>query len=155
MFGGGGADLIGGAFGADELRGQEGNDTITGAALSDLVFGGRDDDFVNGGFGHDRANGGDGADRFYHPGVAGHGSDWVQDYDAAEGDELLFGGAADATADDFVLALSETPGATAAGVSEAFVTYRPTGQILWALVDGAAQDSVMIETGGEVVDLLA
>ena len=69
---------------------------MTGSAFSDLVFGGDGDDFVNGGFGSDRVNGGDGADRFYHVGVAGHGSDWVQDFESAEGDRLVYGGAASA-----------------------------------------------------------
>ncbi|MEX5729505.1 hypothetical protein Ga0609869_002858 [Rhodovulum iodosum] len=86
--------------------------------------------------------------------AAGHGSDWVQDYAAAAGDLLIFGGGA-ATADDFRVALAETPRAGLQGVAEAFVTYLPTGQILWALVDGAAQDSLNVSIGGEVFDLLA
>ena len=57
---------------------------ITGSALSDLVSGNAGNDFVNGGFGNDRINGGSGADRFFHLGIRGHGSDFVQDYNAAE-----------------------------------------------------------------------
>jgi hypothetical protein len=33
--------------------------------------------------------------------------------------------------------------------------WRPTGQILWALVDGAAQGSIEVQVGGQVVDLMA
>ena len=66
--------------------GGVGDDVLTGSALSDEIFGGDGNDFVNGGFGHDRVNGGDDGDRFFHIGVADHGSDWIQDYDAAEGD---------------------------------------------------------------------
>ncbi|MEX5728453.1 hypothetical protein Ga0609869_001806 [Rhodovulum iodosum] len=153
VFGGGGDDTIAGGFGADDLRGQAGNDVITGSALSDLVFGGDGDDFVNGGFGYDRINGGAGADRFYHLGVPDHGSDWIQEYTSSEGDVLVFGGSASAS--DFQVNLVETEDAGTAGVEEAFVIYRPAGQILWALVDGGAQSSINIELGGEVFDLLA
>jgi hypothetical protein len=40
-------------------------------------------------------------------------------------------------------------------MSEAFVRYIPTGQILWALVDGGAQDEINIQIGGQAYDLLA
>ena len=73
MYGGAGNDYMDGGYGNDELRGDIGNDTIAG------------------GFGHDRMNGGAGADSFYHLGIFDHGSDWVQDYRAAEGDVLQFG----------------------------------------------------------------
>ncbi|RSK41057.1 calcium-binding protein, partial [Rhodovulum iodosum] len=135
VFGQGGNDIIAGGFGADELQGQDGNDTITGSALSDLVFGGEGDDFVNGGFGFDRVNGGAGADSFYHLGIADHGSDWIQDYSAAEGDVLLFGDAT-ASADDFNVQFTHTssPETGRSGdddVQEAFVVYRPAGLIVW------------------------
>ena len=159
IYGMDGNDTIAGGFGADELQGQNGNDVITGSALSDVVFGGAGDDFVNGGFGHDRINGGAGADKFYHLGVSDHGSDWLQDYNAAEGDVLLFGDSS-VSADDFQVNLAHT--ASAAGersgdddVQEAFVIYKPTEQIIWALVDGAGQDEINLKIGGEVFDLLA
>ncbi|WP_244953362.1 calcium-binding protein [Thalassovita gelatinovora] len=170
IYGGDGDDSIDGGYGNDELRGDNGNDTIsggfgtdtviggagddvlTGQAWSDLIFGGDGDDFINGGFGYDRVNGGSGADRFYHLGVADHGSDWVQDYTAADGDVLVFGGTA--SADQFQLNLTETANAGGAGVEEAFVIYRPTGQILWALVDGAAQDEITLMLNGVSHDLL-
>ncbi|MCV2890852.1 FG-GAP-like repeat-containing protein [Ruegeria aquimaris] len=163
IFGQGGNDTIAGGFGVDEIQGQDGDDVITGSAFSDLVFGGAGNDFVNGGFGHDRINGGTGADRFFHVGVEGHGSDWVQDYNSAEGDVLLFGNAL-ARASDFQVNFAHTQNAEGerAGddaVQEAFVIYRPTGQIMWALVDGAGQDSITLQIGsdavGITVDLLA
>jgi Ca2+-binding RTX toxin-like protein len=153
VYGGDGDDTVEGGFGVDEIIGQAGNDVLTGSAFSDLIFGGDGDDFINGGFGSDRVNGGAGADRFYHLGIADHGSDWIQDYDAAQGDRLVFGGAA--TRSQFQVNLTETAGAGAAGVDEAFVIYRPTGQILWALVDGGAQGAITIQIGGQVFDLLA
>lgn len=152
-----GNDTIAGGFGADELFGQNGDDVITGSAFSDLVFGGAGDDFVNGGFGFDRINGGEGADRFFHSGADGHASDWLQDYNAAEGDVLLYGGAG-ASASDFVVRFAHT--ASAAGersgdddVQEAFVNYR--GETLWALVDGDGQSSITLQIGGDTFDLLA
>ncbi len=158
VFGQGGHDTISGGFGADTLQGQDGNDVVTGSAFSDLVFGGAGDDFVNGGFGHDRINGGAGADKFFHVGSEGHGSDWVQDYDAAEGDVLLFGGSG-ATAADFQVNFTHTENAAGErsgddAVTEAFVIYKPTGQILWALVDGGGQAEINLQIGSDVFDLL-
>ncbi len=132
---------------------------ITGGAFSDLIYGGAGDDFVNGGFGYDRINGGSGADKFYHLGVFDHGSDWIQDYSAAEGDVLLFGDTS-ATVDDFRVNFGHTANSDGErsgddDVAEAFVIYTPTWQIIWALVDGAGQDEINLKIGGEVFDLLA
>ncbi|MFC3613159.1 CAP domain-containing protein [Lutimaribacter marinistellae] len=171
-FGGAGHDSIDGGHGNDELRGDDGNDTVsggfgtdtviggagddvlTGEAWSDMLYGNDGADFVNGGFGHDRVNGGDGADRFFHLGIADHGSDWIQDFSAADGDVLVFGRAG-AVAADFQVNITETANAGVAGVEEAFVIYRPTGQIMWALVDGAAQDVLTLMVSGVEYDLLA
>ncbi|MDP2493085.1 calcium-binding protein [Shimia thalassica] len=154
-----GNDIIAGGFGADTVIGGTGDDTLTGSAFADQVFGGDGDDFINGGFGHDLVNGGADADRFFHIGIADHGSDWIQDYNAAEGDVLQFG-IATATISQFQVNTTHT--ATAAGersgddnVEEAFVIYRPTGQIMWALVDGGGQSSINLRIGGDVFDLLA
>ena len=150
-----GNDSLDGNFGADTLIGNAGNDTLNGGPLADLLFGGPGDDFLNGGFGSDRLNGGAGADHFYHFGIASHGSDWIQDYSTVEGDVLQFGNAA-AKATQFQVNYAETPGAGAAGVAEAFVIYKPTGQIVWALVDGAAQQHIELQIGSSPVlhDLL-
>jgi hypothetical protein len=159
VFGQGGNDTIAGGFGSDTLQGQDGNDVITGSALSDLVFGNAGDDFVNGGFGHDRINGGTGADRFFHLGILDHGSDFIQDYNASEGDRLLFG-VAGATRSQFQVNINDAvaPDGEKAGddnVQEAFVIYRPTGQIMWALIDGAGQSSINLQLGSDVFDLMA
>lgn len=68
------------------------------------------------------------------------------------------GGAA--TASDFQVNLAHT--ANDAGeragddaVQEAFVIYKPTGQIMWALVDGGGQDQINLKTGSDTFDLLA
>jgi surface protein len=148
-----GNDTILGGFGADSLYGGDGDDVLSGGAWGDVLFGGAGDDFLNGGFGHDRLNGGTGADKFYHLGILGHGSDWVQDYSASEGDVLVYGG--NATVDQFQINTATTPEAGSADVDEAFIIYRPTGQILWALVDGAAQDQIVLNLNGTEYDLLA
>ena len=152
-FGGLGNDVLDGGFGADELYGQEGDDTLTGGAFSDVIFGGDGNDLVNGGFGHDRLNGGLGADRFFHLGIRDHGSDWVQDYVAIQGD-VLASGIAGAQRSDFAVRLATGAGIGQAGVQEAYVTYLPSGQILWALVDGAAQGQINLMIGGQTFDLL-
>jgi Ca2+-binding RTX toxin-like protein len=147
-----GNDTIAGGFGADTVIGGTGHDVITGSAFGDMMFGSGGDDFINGGFGSDLVNGGNGADEFFHIGIANHGSDWIQDYDAAEGDVLVFGNTS-ATADQFQINVTTTEGAGGDGVEEAFVIYRPTGQIMWALVDGAGQDDINLQIGGDVFDL--
>lgn len=152
--GGNGDDTLIGGLGSDTLIGNDGADLIVGAGGSDLIFGNAGNDFINGGFGYDRINGGDGSDRFFHQGVIGHASDWIQDYSAAQGDRLM-AGIAGAKSTDFQVNIASTVGAGAAGVAEAFIIYRPTGQIFWALVDGAAQESIDLQIGGQVFDLLA
>ncbi|MDO6799726.1 calcium-binding protein [Shimia thalassica] len=154
-----GDDLINGENGADILIGGDGNDTIAGGGSADDAHGGNGSDFINGGWGFDLINGGSGADRFYHLGISDHGSDWIQDYSASEGDVLLFG-ISTAAQDQFQVNFAHS--ADAAGersgydnVEEAFVIYQPTGQIMWALVDGGGQASINLRIGGDVFDLLA
>jgi Ca2+-binding RTX toxin-like protein len=171
LFGGAGNDSLDGGYGNDELRGDAGNDTLagwfgadtviggagadvlTGGAWGDALFGGDGDDFLNGGFGYDRLNGGAGADRFYHLGLADHGADWVQDFSWRDGDVLAYGGTAQKA--QFQLNRAATAGAGDALIPEYFVIYKPTGQILWALVDGAAATEIMLQAGGSSFDLLA
>ena len=160
IYGQEGNDTLEGGWGADEVIGQDGDDVLNGGVYSDLVFGGAGRDFVNGGFGHDRINGGSGADIFYHLGIADHGSDWIQDYSAAEGDVLLFGQPG-ALPGQFQINYAHTTDAQGERsgddtLAEAFVIYRPTGQIIWALVDGAAQDEILLRVAGSdvVYDLL-
>jgi len=151
LVGGNGDDTLIGGFGVERLEGGSGNDVISGGAYSDLIFGGSGADFINGGFGHDRINGGDGADRFFHLGIADHGSDWIQDYDSQEGDVLMVQNSF--SVDDFQVNYAETSDAGADGIDEAFIIYKPTGQILWALVDGGDQDEINIQIGTEIYDI--
>lgn len=149
IFGGAGADVIIGGFGEDEITGGSGHDTLTGSARSDLLIGGEGDDFLNGGWGHDRQTGGEGSDRFFHLGIPDHGSDWITDY--TDEDMLVFGGSA--RPEDFLVQYAETPGAGQAGIREAFVTYRPTEEILWALVDGDGVE-ITLWLSGDLYDLV-
>lgn len=153
----GGDDILFGDRGNDLLAGQLGNDTLSGGIGSDTLFGGDGFDFINGGFGTDLLTGGADADIFYHLGVFSHGSDRVLDYDAAEGDLLLYGGGPGGTAtrDDFLLQMAETPGLGRDGVKEAFITHIPTGNLLWAVVNAEAQDAINLRIGPQVFDLLA
>ncbi|MBE2277481.1 MAG: M10 family metallopeptidase C-terminal domain-containing protein [Rhodobacteraceae bacterium] len=152
--GGANDDLIIAGFGADTVVGNAGHDLLAGEAGSDAISGNAGNDTINGGFGHDRLNGGTGADRFLHAGVVGHGSDWIQDYSSAQGDALVFipGGA---VRSQFQVNYATTPNAGAANVAEAFVIYRPTGQILWALVDGGDDAAINLKLGDVIYDLLA
>ncbi len=153
-----GDDVLSGGFGSDTVIGGTGNDSITGSALGDLLFGSDGNDFINGGFGYDRINGGDGADAFFHIGIFDHGTDFVQDYDKSEGD-VLMSGVAGATVDDFQINYAVRERSGDPDIAEAFVIYRPTEQIMWALIDGrgttgpAAPTGVTMQLGGETFDL--
>ena len=64
-------------------------------------------------------------------------------------------GAAGAGSNDFQINVNDAvaPSGEAAGddnVQEAFVIYRPTGQVLWALIDGAGQSEINISIGGDI-----
>ena len=50
--------------------------------------------------------------------------------------------------EQFQINAAFTPGAGAADVADAFVIYRPTLQIIWALMDGMGQDEINIMLGG-------
>ncbi|MDE3081765.1 MAG: hypothetical protein KGI94_17230, partial [Paracoccaceae bacterium] len=156
IVGGTGADIVIGGFGGDRLIGNDGNDTLTGGPQSDVIFGGPGDDFLNGGFANDKLIGGPGADVFFHGSKPGNGTDWIKDYSAAEGDRLMFGDPR-VHASDFMVNFGNTPHAGAPNVAEAFVIYEPTHQIIWALVDGAAQSHIELQIAGSHVlhDLLA
>ncbi|MEM9269354.1 MAG: calcium-binding protein, partial [Pseudomonadota bacterium] len=147
LYGMDGNDTMEGGDGADTVQGQNGDDVLSGGATADVLFGNTGADFLNGGFGSDRLNGGTGADRFYHLGELGHGSDWIQDYNSLEGDLLLVG-LTGAVEEDFQVNFANTAGAGSDTVDEAFVIYRPTGQILFALVDGEAQAEINLRVAG-------
>lgn len=148
-----GYDRLDGGAGNDLLYGGNGGDALLGGAGWDRLFGGDGNDFLNGAMGNDVLTGGSGADRFYHTGLVSFGSDQVRDYSAAEGDVLVFSRAT-ATADQFDLRFVNG-GAGDASVAEAYVIYTPTGQALWRLVDGAAQDHIWLSIGGHNYDLMA
>ncbi len=149
-----GPDFLRGGNRGDTLAGGAGADTLGGGAGPDRIDGGTGNDFLNGGWGHDTLEGGDGADRFYHAGHPGHGSDWVLDFTATEGDLLVFGAPAERA--DFHVIQAITPGRGDDGTAESFVIWRPDGRILWALQDGAAQEAIWVTTaGGGFFDLLA
>lgn len=76
----------------------------------------------------------------------------MQDFRASEGDRLIFG--AVARADQFQVNFAATVGAGMAAIAEAFVIYRPTGQVLWALVDGQSNAEITLQTASGTFDLL-
>ena len=154
LFGAIGRDSLEGGYGADQLSGQDDADLLSGGIGPDRLRGGAGDDFLNGGPGNDRMTGGTGADRFYRVGRPSHGTDWVLDYLAAEGDTLIYA-TTSATPGQFRLSFAIAPDAGDGHVAEAFILWRPTGQVLWALVDGAAQPEINLGLGGVIYDLLS
>ncbi|WP_052249882.1 calcium-binding protein [Tateyamaria sp. ANG-S1] len=148
-----GNDTLEGETGADTLIGGDGNDDLSGGALADVLIDGAGDDFLNGGFGSDLINlvENGGADRIFHAGATGHGSDWVAGFQ--DQDTLVFGGAGQAS--DFQVNRANTADAGDANVDELFVTYVPSGQILWALVDGDDLTALNLQIADQTFDLLA
>ncbi|MFC3615120.1 calcium-binding protein [Lutimaribacter marinistellae] len=146
-------DVIWGGSQNDTLSGGADDDSLSGQAGRDHLMGGDGADFLNGGWGsHDQLTGGNGADRFFHAGHAGHGTDWILDADFSEGDRLVFGSVA--SADHFQVNIANTAGMGDAEVAEAFVIWKPTGQILWALTDGAELEMITIRAEGSEFDLV-
>ena len=39
-------------------------------------------------------------------------------------------------------------------MDEAFVIYRPTGQIMWALVDGSEQDNIFVQVNNDGINTI-
>ncbi|UWQ19655.1 calcium-binding protein [Jannaschia sp. M317] len=116
LFGGAGDDTLSGGGGNDELRGDAGGDITDGVRRgyghrrggqrqADRWGPGRRDlrqrrmDFINGGFGSEGQRR-RGCRCLLPSGHRDHGSDWIQDYSAADGDVLVFGQAG-ATRDQF------------------------------------------------------
>ena len=170
IFGGGGDDYVFGNSGNDSIRGDSGNDTLSsgsgadtllgglgddvmsGGGLGDLLLGGDGQDFLNGGYGFDQLIGGGGADSFFHHGKLGHGTDWIKDYSSVEGDTLIFGSIAKKS--DFNVTYAHATSAGSVAVPEAFIIYRPTGQIVWAIVDGFDEAYFSISASGNTFDIL-
>ena len=103
VFGGSGDDIITATGSSSWLFGGTGNDTITGSDADswlrerlfggdgdDTIDGGGGDDVIYGGKGDDSLTGGSGADLFVFS--EGHGTDTIQDFNAAEGDMISLRG---------------------------------------------------------------
>ena len=105
VFGGSGDDTITATGRSAWLFGGSGNDTITGSDAdtsryyAERLFGGDGDDtidggggrdYIYGGAGDDDLTGGSGADVFFFS--EGHGTDTIQDFNAAEGDMIYLRG---------------------------------------------------------------
>jgi len=75
----------------DVVYAGDGDDRVDGSYGNDQIYGGAGNNTINSGFGHDRLNViyGGGGDRFFHLGIFDHRSDWIQDYDQAEGNLLV------------------------------------------------------------------
>lgn len=86
-----GNDTLIAGNGVDRVYGGTGNDALNGGDDRDFVFGGRGDDFIWGGRNSDTVEGGIGADRFFNSGTLAD-AEHILDYDATEGDLLVFGG---------------------------------------------------------------
>ena len=153
LFGDSGSDTLWGNDGNDLMLGHSGDDFLYGGGGSDTLRGGPGGDTLSGGYGADTLTGGLGADQFWHAGVIGSGSDLVMDFDNAEGDRLVFG-IAGAMRSDFSVTVSTVVGAGRPGVAEVSVTYLPTHKLIFVVVDGAAQDAILLQSSANSFDLL-
>lgn len=99
--GGDGNDVINGGTGNDSLLGEAGNDRLLGGAGTDRLSGGQGEDLLDGGAGSDILTGGQGGDAF----VFGAG-DRVTDFNAGQGDMILFNAAQAADFNDLTITVS-------------------------------------------------
>jgi Ca2+-binding RTX toxin-like protein len=70
------------------IKGSNKSDILAGSASADTVQGARGNDRLDGGSGNDALTGGEGADTFVLR--SGGGDDVVTDFNAAEGDRVMF-----------------------------------------------------------------
>lgn len=152
LFGNRRDNLLSGLAGKDRLTGQGGNDTLLGGEAGDQLFGGKGGDLLQGGLGADVLKGGGGADRFVLLSLAEAG-DRVMDYRAAQGDRLEIA-ATGISRSDLDLRFDTVAGLGKAGVAEALVLHRPSGQVLFTLVDGAGQTDILLQIGAITYDLI-
>jgi Ca2+-binding RTX toxin-like protein len=69
---------------------SQGNDSLYGEGNIDKLYGEEGDDLLDGGLGLDFLYGGSGADSFVLK--SGNGSDYILDFNSAEGDKLALSG---------------------------------------------------------------
>lgn len=146
------------ADGGDTMIGGAGNDVIRGGYGNDQIYGGSEQDTLIGESGNDALYGGVGADRFLHNGNSGDGTDRVFDFSDLDNDQLVF--TKTASVSNFAVSYGHATNADGArfgddSIKEAYITYKPTGQVIWVLSDGADENHIDIDLGGQTYDLLA
>jgi Ca2+-binding RTX toxin-like protein len=138
------SDLVWGGAGADTIYGGDGDDTLFGQSEADRIYGGAGNDSLSGDGGSDTLTGGTGADRFFAPATPDSGADLITDYARAEGDVLIFA-APDISATDFSVTYKPLAGAGSA-TAEAYITYLPTGEVIWIVQDGAGMSGFAVQS---------
>lgn len=140
----------GSAF-ADRFYGDNLSNRLDGGAGNDRLHGRAGADLLEGGSGTDTLTGGYGADQFILRQVS-DGADLVTDYSAEDGDTLLLA-VSGLAVEDIQLRLVALPGIGASDLSEAQILYRPTGQVLFTLQDGATMADIFVRVGAVTYDL--
>lgn len=156
--GGSGDDCLDGGTGSDKLTGGSGDDALYGRDGKDQIYGGSGDDKLIGGKGDDVLDGGSGADKFKHSGYSGHGKDRVSDFSDYDGDQLVF--LRNVLINDFEVKYGHSSNSKGErfgddSVKEAFIIYKPSGDVIWTLDDGAGENHIDITLDGSTYDLLA
>jgi Ca2+-binding RTX toxin-like protein len=143
--------LRGSSFG-DRLYGDARSNRIEGGGGNDWLFGGDGNDRLDGGAGMDRLMGGRGADTFVLRHLS-EGGDVILDYDPAAGDALAITVAGLQRA-DLAVRVQTLAGQGAAGTPEALILHRPSGQVLFTLVDSGRLEDIFLRIGSVSYDLL-
>lgn len=137
---------------ADRLHGDGRANRIDGGGGIDRLYGRGGKDRLEGGEGADWLTGGSGADTFVLRRL-GDAGDRVLDYRAAEGDRLEIS-AAWVTRGDLEVRFQAVAGLGKPGLAEALVVHRPSGQVLFTLVDAAGQSELFVQIGTVTYDLM-
>ena len=117
---------------ANTLYGNDGGDTLYGFANDDVLVGGNGNDIIDSGTGNDNISGNADADLFKF--AAGDGFDLVNDFSAAEGDQLVISSALAADLAAFIAA-----GTTVSGSA----VYSFGGGTQTITLSGVAHDSLV------------
>lgn len=147
-----GVEGLRGSHHADRLFGDGDANWIDGSTGNDSLYGRDGNDWLSGGSGMDRLTGGRGADTFVIRTLSEAG-DFILDYNPAEGDTLEVG-LAGLSRGDLDVRFQVVAGQGQSGVAEAQVLHRPSGQVLFTLVDGAGLTDIFLKIGNTSYDLL-
>lgn len=137
---------------ADQFHGNDMANRIEGMGGEDQLYGRAGDDTLFGGEGKDWLGGGGGGDCFVIQSLNEAG-DYIKDYAPGEGDWIEIT-EADIARADIQVSFETLAGQGRADRAEALVIHRPSGLVLFTLVDAGGLTELILRLGATTYDLL-